>query len=257
MTHNASIILMASSLGLGDTVRELCPRCNGGSTNEKSLSITLSEDGNLLWQCFRAKCPESGTTSPQIRSNSGLRKVVKRVLFEGKVEPLNDAQLQRIVELWGIHEPLHWYWTPEHGGRVAMSIRSPKYMHRGWVLRDIYGRSRLKALTYTDTGEEGLSWYKTTPYVGTVLVEDIPSAVRASLHTNAVALLGTGVGLPRAQEISDFAPRPIVVALDQDATAEAFRIAHKWALLWGDVKVLPLDKDIKNMEEKEICALFS
>ena len=87
-------------------------------------------------------------------------------------------------------------------------------------------------------------------------MEDIPSAVRASCYTNSIALCGTGIGLTRAEEIAEYAPRPIIVALDQDATAEAFRIARKWALLWGDVKVLPLQKDIKNMEEEDICQLL-
>ena len=254
----SEIILLAGSLAPGDTIREMCPRCDGGSTRERSLSITLSEDGQVLWQCFRSKCPEKGYTGLKNTTNSGLvQKPKPRAVFEGKVEALNAAQLERIRELWGITNPLHWWWTPDHGGRVAMSIRSPKYVHRGWVLRDIYGRSRIKALTYVDQNEEGISWYKTKIGAPTMVVEDLPSAIRASGYVNAVALLGTGIGLTRADEINLYAPRPIVIALDQDATAEAFRIAHKWALLWGDVKVLPLKQDLKNMEEEALCKLLT
>jgi hypothetical protein len=105
--------------------------------------------------------------------------------------------------------------------------------------------------------EEGLSWYKTQPTAPTVLVEDIPSAVRASKYVNAVALLGTGIGLSRAVEIAETTSRPIMVALDQDAVDLSFKWARKYSLLWGDVKVLPLKKDMKNMTEEELKELLT
>jgi hypothetical protein len=157
--------------------------------------------------------------------------------------------------MWGVTDPAHWYWSPEYG-RLAMSVRSPKYMHRGWVLRDIYGRSRLKALTYMDEGEESLSWYMHSRNVSTVLVEDIPSAVRASKHTNTVALLGTGIGVGKAEEIAEHAPRPIIVALDQDATAASFDRVLRYKLLWDNPQVLMLDKDIKDMTSREVQKLL-
>ena len=136
-----------------------------------------------------------------------------------------------------------------------MSVRSPKFVHRGWVLRDITGRSRTKALTYIDEGQEGLSWYKTTPNAPTVVVEDIPSAVRASRYVNAVALLGTGIGADRALEIAENSSS-VIMALDNDALALSFRWARRYALLWGDVEVQPLKKDIKDMNEDDIKELF-
>lgn len=251
MNHKAIVVELASPLDNGTTIREICPRCGGGSTNEQSLSITKSEDGHVLWQCFRASCTEKGTTNSVGRSS--VLPAKKRRVFTGKVEPLSSAHLERIYKLWGIVKPPYWYWTPEHMGRVAMSLRSPKYMHRGWVLRDIYNRSAVKALTYVDEGEEGISWYKTTIGAPTVLVEDVPSAVRASTSgVNAVALCGTGVGATRAEEIAEYATRPVIVALDQDMTAESFKIANRWALLWGDVTVLPLKKDMKDMSEENL-----
>ena len=254
MYHKAIIAEMGSHLEPGTTIRELCPRCNGGSSNELSLSITKDEDGQLVWQCFRASCDERGGTGGG-ETHSVVTKP-KRKVFTGRVRDLSEAELQRIAELWYIVDPENWWWTDAHMGRVAMSIRSPKYTHRGWVLRDIYGRSKVKALTYVDEGEEALSWYKTDLYAPTVVVEDLPSAIRASVYVNAIALCGTGVGLSRAEEIRKYATLPVIIALDQDATQEAFRIAHKWSLLWGDVQVLPLQKDIKNMTETELEALL-
>ena len=256
MTHRAIIAEMGEHLEPGTTIRELCPRCDGGSSSEKSLSLTKSEDGYILWQCFRSSCDlapgNTGSTGGPI---ARVQKPKRRV-FTGDTRNLEPEHLERIEELWGITRPEHWWWTDDHMGRVAMSIRSPKYLHRGWVLRDIYGKSAVKALTYVNEDEEGISWYREHPNAGTVIVEDVPSAVRASKYSNSLALCGTGVGTSRAVEIAEYATRPIIVALDQDATAEAFRIARKWALLWGDVKVLPLQKDIKNMEEEDICQLL-
>lgn len=252
VSHKAIVVELASSLEPGTTIRELCPRCNGGSTNELSLSITTTEDSHVLWQCHRSSCTEKGRTDGVQGPDSVIRAAKRRSVFFGKTVDLSPEHLARINELWGITDPKHWWWTDEHMGRVCMSIRSPKYVHRGWVLRDIYDRSRVKALTYVDEGEEGISWYKGHLNAPTVVVEDIPSAYRAGQYVNSVALCGTGLGISRAEEIAEYATRPIVIALDQDATAEAFRIAHRWALLWGDVKVLPLQQDIKNMKEKDI-----
>jgi hypothetical protein len=170
---------------------------------------------------------------------------------------LDDYYREWILKNWGIAEPEHWWYTPDYGGRIAMSVRSPKFVHRGWVLRDISGRASTKALTYIDQGEEGLSWYKTSPNAPTVVVEDIPSAVRASMNgVNAVALLGTGVGVDRAIEIQENARNGIIMALDQDAIDLSFRWAKKYALLWGDVSVLPLVHDMKDMNDIDLKELL-
>ena len=252
----SEIAMIASELALGESVRTICPQCDGGSTREKSLNITLTEEG-LAWICFRNNCELRGRSNaagiPRVKAE---KPKPKRKVFEGKTIPLSEKHRERIAQLWGIHDPEHWYWTDSHGGRVAMSIRGPKYTHRGWLLRDIYGTHGVKALTYIDDGEEGLAWYKTKAYAPTFVVEDVPSAVRASKYVNSIALLGTGVGIPRAAEIAEYATRPVVVALDQDATAEAFKVAKRWALFWEDVIVQPLKKDIKDMTEPELEQLM-
>ena len=137
-----------------------------------------------------------------------------------------------------------------------MSIRSPKDQHRGWVLRSLGTAAHTKALSYTG-GEVGLSWYKTHPHAPTIVVEDIPSALRASQYINSVALLGTGIGQVRAEEIAEHARNGVIMALDQDATGLSFRWARKWGLLWGDVTVLPLKQDLKDMNEQELKELLN
>jgi len=254
MNYRSIITILASTLDNNGTMRELCPRCEGGSSGEKSLSISRTSEGHIVWQCFRANCPERGGTGDVMRVHRApVAPAPPRKEFEGSTKALTEYHLAQLERMWGIKDPPYWYWTPEYGGRVAMSIRSPKYTHRGWVLRDIRGASRTKALTYLDKDQEALSWYKVSKDAPTVVVEDIPSAVRvAQAGVNAVALLGTAVGLPKAIEIAKNAPGEIVIALDQDATRKSFEVVQRYGLLFGDSRVLPIPKDFKDMTEEEL-----
>lgn len=248
------IRLLAVGVAAGETIRVVCPSCGGGSTEERSLGITRNSDNSLVWNCFRATCPSKGETQSNGSTLLMPSEGKVRPKFDDVTEPLSEAHLERIRTLWGITDPPNWWWAPTRG-RVAMSIRSPKYTHRGWVLRDIWGRPGPKALTYPDEGEEMLSWYRKDQNARVVLVEDIPSAVRASRYVTSVALLGTHVGTDRAMEIAKYAPS-VCIALDQDATGIAVQLAKRYTMIWNDPVVLPLQKDIKNMTEEELQGLL-
>ena len=170
--------------------------------------------------------------------------------------PLTPNVEEWITHRWGIYDPQHWYYTTDKGGRIAMSVRAPNDTHRGWVLRSD-GSVAPKALTYLDEGAIGLSWYKAFEDGPTVLVEDIPSAIRASAYVNAVALMGTECGLEKAMEIRNNATYPVVVALDQDATKKAADHVTHYQLLWRAPRLLPLQKDIKDMKEPAVCQLLT
>lgn len=254
MSSSVDVLILASTLEPGETLRDICPRCGGGSTKENSLTITLDYDGGVVWNCFRDRCEERGASGGNgiPREVTPSEKKYKR--FEGTTEPLSDFRLLKIKQKWGITNPPYWYWTNDYGGRVAMSIRGPNYMHRGWVLRDMRGVARAKALTYIDPEEVQQSWYRVDKSrdAPCVIVEDIPSAVRVSMcGVNAVALLGTLVNVDKALELVKYSGH-VVVALDQDATDKAFRIAREYGLMWGMVSVLPLQKDFKDMTDAEI-----
>jgi len=252
---NLEITLLSESLMDGETVRVECPNCR--ADHERSLSITKFENGEVRYQCFRAKCALAGALNgvPYTATKSAVKRGRKK--WEGVTKPLTQEHMNIISKRWSITNPPYWYSTESFGGRVAMSVRAPDFKHRGWVLRSMQSSVAVKALTYLDEGETGLSWYKPEGRRGTVLVEDIPSAVRASKYVNAVALLGTGIGLGKAREIAQYASRPIYVALDQDAQKQGIDHARRFGLLWGDTRVLLLDKDIKDMMEEEICQILN
>lgn len=253
MSLNSEIKILGSNLSEGESLRVICPACGGGQSSEKTLSMTRHE--GLVWQCFRAKCSITGGTNSITFSTTQRKPKKQSIIWDGVLHEVPPKVADAIFDKWLLRDVPSWYWTTDYGGRVAMSVRAHNDTHRGWVLRALNSTSHTKALTYIEKGQ-GLSWYKTTPHSGTVIVEDIPSAIRASVYTNAVALLGTGIGIERAREISEYAPRPIIVALDQDATRKGFQLAQKYALLWDDVKVMPLQEDLKDMEEKDLCQLL-
>ena len=259
MNYDSDVLLLSSNLSIGESLRTECPICRGGTSREQSLSVTKDDKG-VVWQCFRAKCNYKGASNVSVLSEDIAHRPKPKVLWEGKTHDIPAKVADRIRSLWHFEViPEGWYWTTDYGGRVCMSVYGPTGRHRGWVLRSISSAStgRTKALTFINEGEEGISWYKTTPGAPTILVEDIPSAVRAAEYLNSVALLGTGIGTDRAVEIADTATRPVVLALDQDATSLAFKWARKYSLLWEDVEVLPLTKDIKNMTEQELQELLT
>jgi len=255
-TEKQEILLLGANLELNQSLRTLCPVCRGGTSSEDSLSITRDSEG-LVYQCFRAKCGVKGASySAGFRTSIEPVPTVRKV-WEGKTHEVPPKVAAWIRAHWNMDVPDTWYWTTDYGGRIAMSVRSPKGTHRGWVLRAITSQARTKALTFINDGEEGMSWYRTDPYSPTILVEDVPSAVRASEYLNSVALLGTGIGSQRAVEIADYGGKKIIVALDEDATRTSFRWAHKYALLWGNVSVLPLTKDLKNMNQEELQRILT
>lgn len=253
MNYFSEVALMAAELQAGESRRFICPACLGGSTSEASLSVINLGQG-YLFQCFRSKCGISGG-----RGKSALKKgdIIrpKRKAWNGKLMPIPQKISEWIHKSWGIYPPpATWYWTRDYGGRIAMSIRSPNGSHRGWVLRATTPGSAKtsKAITFLNEGGMGLCWLSTRTRGPTVVVEDLPSAHRASKYVNAVALCGTDLGDDKAAEIREFATKPIILALDNDATNKSFAIAKRYALMWDNVRCLPLGKDIKDMDEEAL-----
>jgi len=252
MSINISIILLGSELAEGQSLRTICPMCHGGTTAEKSLSITRHE--GLVWNCFRSKCGITGATNGATFGKQEI-KPKERPTWEGTIHELPPKVAEEMQTLWGISAPESWYWTTDYGGRVAMSVRSATNVHTGWVLRAL-GSARTKVLSFIEKGL-GMSWYRNYVDGPTYVVEDIPSAIRVSLYANVVALLGTRLTVERAAEIEAFGTIPIILALDQDATDKALRYATRFALLLNNPRVLPLIKDFKNCTEEELKEILT
>ena len=250
------IKLLTADLEVGDSSRVLCPACGGGRSEEVSLSVHRKDDGGVVFHCFRASCDCAGGYGGTYQAARNKPPAVAHKVWEGETTDLPTGAEAWLIDNWCMDVPEHWYWTEDMGGRLAMSIRSPQNTHRGWVLRHIGPRPvRTKAYTYfCKPGTPKASWYTQRGSPNMVLVEDIPSAVRASEYMTAVALMGTRVTEDVALEIAEHRPPgKVVVALDADATAEGIEIARRFGLLWDDVGVAILTKDLKDQTEEELC----
>lgn len=257
----AEVKLIASELEDGETVREVCPFCQGGSGGEKSLNVTVDQ-GAILWNCHRASCLEAGGVgSGKLVRTSERREPRKARItpYEGELAYLTDEWKEYLAQKIGWKE-----WHLEEGrpmlapedNRVAFPIFSPMGLRRGWVLRSYEPYDKYKALTRMDIEEPHLSYYRpnNTPHV--VVVEDIPSAVRASRYADAVALCGGGLGLDYAMEVAAHY-RSVVWALDADATATAIRLNRQFGMLFKDrSSVLVLERDLKDEQEERLCTML-
>ncbi len=257
MTTTSDILMEASGLEAGERTRINCVSCGGSG---KTLTISRMDDGTIVWNCYRASCAERGANGGGrlVRTRHTPRQQTVRP-YRGALERLNDEQVEFLYESIGwdgqhiaMARPL---WAPEEL-RYAFPIYGPMGVRRGYVLRSYHPDATTKALTRMDEAEPHMSWYR---YHGDeneiVVVEDIPSAVRAARYMNALALCGTGCGPDYANEIAAHMQN-VIWALDADATSLAIKLHRGNSLLFRGSRVLPLECDIKDMAEADVAALL-
>jgi len=114
-----------------------------------------------------------------------------------------------------------------------------------------------KALTYMDSSDTPKTSYYRTHRDSTrvVVVEDIPSAVRASRYVNAVALLGTSCSVEAAWEMAQVFSH-VVWALDKDAVRQAYNLQRTHAIMFTKSDVLRLERDLKDETEERLEAIL-
>lgn len=256
MSLHDEIRLLALELGEGEGAYTDCPSCG----RKGKFSILMSDDG-VIYHCFRASCSlhDGGKLSTKgsarlVRTRQPRRKQ-KFTPFTGELCYLDDEwkeYLRTKIGFASYHLSASGVMFAPEEHRVAFPIYNPMGRRRGWSLRSYSAGVTAKVLTRMDNDEPHLSWYMTRPEEGGVLVvEDIPSAVRASAYTNAVALCGTGCNYDYASEIAAHT-RAVTWALDADATAEAILLHRKYSLMFTASGVLTLPKDLKDFEESEL-----
>lgn len=257
----AEIVLEAEAIDDGEQVRIVCPTCGGGSSREKSLNLSKN-DGTILWNCHRATCEERGGAGDRghfVRTRRPEARRERTRPFTGELSYLSDewkAYLHGVTGWDSQHHEVGRAMYAVEDDRVAYPIYSPLGIRRGWVLRSYDPSCQTKALTRMDMEEPHLSWYRTQDNDSCVVVEDIPSAVRASRYTDAVALCGTGCGPDYAMEIAAYYKK-VVWALDADATAESIKLMRRYATLFEDSSCMILERDFKNEEEEALCGIFT
>jgi hypothetical protein len=258
MSNAAAIEMEAAMYGPGVSFRMVCPECDGGVSHERSLSVTVGDDGVALFKCHRASCEYSGAT----RGGGSLIRIRQperppQRLMEHA--PLTQTHLDRIYALWMLDYVLcenvgHFRWDLV-SNRLAMPMFTHQSTIAGWVLRALYGEQP-KTLNVMEPGGVPASFYgdrrdTTTLYI----VEDIPSAVRLSRYGQSLALCGTYLSGDIAAHLRRANYDTLWIALDPDATRTAIRMKGELAPFVPDCRVQVLPTDVKNMEEPRIKEL--
>jgi len=195
--------------------------------------------------------------------------------YTGRLDPLEPADFRFFEEKYGIITPERFIFRG-NDSRYALPILSPLgVLARGHVLRmpwpgsPLEGtgdwRGKRKALTYRADRAPLQAFYRghgpgSTPKP-LVIVEDQLSAIKlAECGLHAMALLGTPnkgeIGMDRLSELSRIASVEQIVALDADATEQAFEFARKWGTAFKRLRVAILARDLKDTPKGAIFGVL-
>jgi hypothetical protein len=246
--------LLTQTLGKGESIRTICPKCGGGSSAEKSFLCSRDGGGMVFYKCFRASCdyrgkavlgaPESGMEPRQRKLHS----------FTREIKPLSPDQIVWWRHKFGINPDNDVYWCPSLD-RDAIRVYGPEGQHRGWVLRDWTKMGQPKTIGYPERDEPFIGWYptgSTHPGGPVVVVEDLISARKVcDAGFTAVALNGTTMNWEIAFEIRETHPF-IELALDKGTMNLMIGYKDRFSTLFDGIRIWSLDKDLKYVSRERI-----
>lgn len=227
-----------------------CPFCGG----RKKFTITKTEDGMTLWNCYRASCPVKGSYQGR-RTAASLRKSLENkplAKIEKRITPIpaitknvrnEDAALQFLID----HNCLEAYDNGYIDIRYAPAEKRVLFYTNdglGATGRSLAGH-KAKWWSYGDVSK-GI-------HVGVgdtaVLVEDTPSACAVSRIKGyvGVALLGTNITEQIRNTLKVY--KNMYIVLDNDASVKAISLARS---LSNAAKVRLTKDDLKYMSVGQI-----
>lgn len=262
MNVRDKVILAALDLPAGVGTKIVCPACLGGASGERSMTISRSPAGVVLWHCHRASCGAAGrdgnSLAPQITAPK------RRTVHEYHPRQLPDDELAELSKKFDVKPQVlldagvKWDAMTQ---RVLYPVVDYSGLPVGWFARTYDKKVSPKTLTAIPTGSQPISFFSAPASACMVVVEDVPSAIcmRSSCHMHTVALGGTYLSPGMEQDILKYCKwqgiEHVVLALDNDATAKAFKMQKELSLMI-ECSVLPLAKDTKDMTDKERSLLF-
>lgn len=259
-------------LEVGDSTREVpCPKCHGGTTNEKSFVVTRTEEG-YVFVCHRASCTYAGATylsrgerAASVSRRDGPATKQKPSLHKYKGEiTWNPPVYEYMVGRFGVGTDLI-----SDTGRAMFPVFSPTRDRVGWVARAYPGfykgdlATASKTINYQEQEYDlGLhfpirvNWFSGITKM--VVVEDWVSAEKLSrLGYPTAALLGTNLSFDVARELRDrLGVKELVVCLDFDALSKAAQLKRELGLVFDKITIQVLTKDPKDTPEQELRDVF-
>ncbi len=257
----------ALSLGVGDSIRLVCPVCN--ARHERSFQITRTQS-NLLYRCWRVACGVKGVVgsrSPEYTGSYGIRlppgiprkpqprpfpystqrvPVFERAIvwhrYRIGVDTLNLAGVLWAEETESLVFPCY----DLSGAFAGMATKCLARSYRGRKSDLFWDEEPPRYFT--------LLWGQLSPSGGDTvyLVEDCLSCLKIwQAGRPAIALLGTKLDDNTALEISKVF-RKVVFCLDNDATAKSVELSREYNLLFDKVSILVPPADPKDMQPEEL-----
>lgn len=260
-----------SELEVGETTRSVqCPFClkqNG------DFAVTRTEDG-LLYKCFRVACDSRGFIPSNLGEwvsysreflpfNSSIVRKTEEYPYESHIINLDENQilyLQNKFELTNeeiILNKIKWCDKTE---RIIYPILSQNGNTKGYVSRyykELSGKKYdgVKSRTYWINRSN--NYYNVSfPYRREydvknifILVEDIVSSIRMARYEQSIALLSNSIP---TNAMSLLSGKDVIIVLDNDAISHALKIKHRYSLFFKSCRVIPIDKDPKDMSDDEL-----
>lgn len=252
---------MAAGLADGQEGQvDVCPMCNGGSSMERSFSVRR-QGAKLLFICHRDSCKAKGIFSSGLAGPVQFIKERKGRQFEDDIQELPFNIRSMMMTKWNITHsereqyPIRWSALQD---RILIPVCDRHKKQHGWVARAISPNQKPKTLNYISEGET-LAWFTTgrTSTEALLIVEDAISAIRSSTYVDSVALLGTNLSLDKLKNFTELSYKTIWLALDKDAIYSATRIVQENRMFLPNIKLLPLDTDIKDQSRIELENLLA
>jgi len=253
---------VGESLGEGVTKQLICPFCKEDWEVQgkplawkpcKSMSVTR-EDTLILYHCFRAGCSYGRgaihlldfTKKPLLKEPS-----FKPQEYKYRTVPALSNHLDSKITLSLNEIAAQHIRYAQDRKTVVFPIFDSFGKEVGVVDRSYQGRDP-KAITYWFNDVPKIHFPLGVPNKGKILlVEDIPSSIRAAPYIKSAALLGTSLTPTVLRHLRQFYD-DVYIALDEDATGKALAMQKRYQLFFRNFSVVILSKDLKNMTDDEI-----
>lgn len=266
MINKLEIELLASKIDVNETLRCVCPFCEGKqekhpcSPPERSFMITKFPD-KILYKCWRVKCGMKGVISNSISCESKSQRKKEYKYFTYPLIPIDDQTVGCIEMDYEITVPTEWKLTIEED-RIYMPCYSFNGTQIGCITKSLCGVGP-KTISYWGK-YEGPKYHFSSGYwlhepFKLVIVEDIISATKVDqvCDKDCMALLGTNLNDGKVVEILRHGYKDVIIMLDPDATDVAFKYKEKYGSLFNSFTVIPMKADPKDTPKKELKRLLT
>ncbi len=231
-----------------------CPSCG----RRKKFGVTKNNTG-LIYQCFSISCRLKGHIEYQPSKETMLSILNKEPQEKRKPFLIPDYLITGFASINSVSLALKYNLMDSYTKGLYQTSYDPKLNRQVFFHTDTEGNvvgAMGRALVYGDKpkahiyeGSEKTPWKVGTGKIA-IIVEDILSAINCSnLGFTGVALSGITLSLEYISQFKDY--DTLVIALDKDASDKAIDMRKLLQIYNKDVRILLLEKDIKDMTREE------